>query len=57
MRKGEVGLWRQLCGLGVGYVPESLSSRRLLPLTPQRSREGRAVRGGRQAGSCPGRGA
>lgn len=40
-----------------GCVPDTLSSRRPFPLTHQWSIEGRAVRGGRQAGSHSGRGA
>lgn len=38
--EGEVVLQRQLCGVGVGYVPETLSSRRPFALTRQQSREG-----------------
>lgn len=38
--EGEVVLQRQLCGVGVGYVPETLSSRRPFALARQQSREG-----------------
>lgn len=55
--EGEVGLWRQLCGLRLGYVPGTLSSRRPFALTGGKNCEGRALRGGRPAGSRPGRGA